>query len=250
MKRKHIVFFVVLTVLAFVVITWQGVRSNKEKKKNIEKRAFSLRFIYNGDMLSMFDTYDITFPACPSPSYHNSKDDPSSVVSWRFYCSLWLNGGRDARKYFRHDEPWNSEINFKVCNPNYCWMGYPKSPSDTKKYWTNVMALTGPDTGFELQTSDKLYDCDDLIILVEVKDSGIHWGQPGDIDIRNLPPKLTSGIDGNGFLVLFLDGTIWFVKREVPMEILKRFFTATGARTYDREDELIKYACVIYRPNT
>jgi len=124
--------------------------------------------------------------------------------------------------------------------PDYCWK--KNARNEQERRWTNVMALTGPDTGFDLRFPDKLEGCDHLIIVVEVNNSGVHWGEPGDLDIRHLPPDFLKGIDGDGIMVLFYDGAIWFIKKDVPLELLKQFFTATGARSHNRNDELIKYA--------
>ena len=123
-------------------------------------------------------------------------------------------------------------------------MGYPGTLKE--RYWTNVMGITGTDTAFEVQGLDQLQGCGHLIIVVEVADSGIHWGEPGDIDVNHLPENRTSGIDGDGFMVLFYDGSVWFIKREVPIEIFKHFLTITEAKKHDRNIELKPYAIVFH----
>jgi prepilin-type processing-associated H-X9-DG protein len=53
-----------------------------------------------------------------------------------------------------------------------------------------------------------------------------------------MPESLTGGVDGDGVHVLFADGSVWFLRAEVPAENLVRFFTIAGARQCDRESLL------------
>ena len=170
--------------------------------------------------------------------------------SWRFCSGIYMSYGRgfreEDRQPFDFEKSWNEEPNISFWAPAYNWTGRPKSPKDHKRYWTNVMAITGPDTAFEVQELNQLQGCDHLIIVVEVANSGIHWGEPGDIDVNNLPENLTSGIDGNGFMALFFDGSVWFIKKDVPIEILQNFLTITNAKKHDRNKELKPYAIVYH----
>ena len=181
---------------------------------------------------------------------YDDRHQSSIHSSWRFLNALFMSYGHGFREEDRqpidYEKNWDEEPNISFWAPAYNWTGRPKSPKDSKRYWTNVMGITGPDTAFEVQDLKQLQGCEHLIIVVEVANSGVHWGEPGDIDVNHLPENLTSGIDGNGFMVLFYDGSVWFIKKEVPMEILKRFLTITEAKEHDRNIELIPYAIVYY----
>jgi hypothetical protein len=108
---------------------------------------------------------------------------------------------------------------------------------------TNVVAITGPGTAFD---GDRTYPVADLaadtIVAIEIKDSGFLWPEPGDLDIHEIPESITGGIDGDGVHVLFADGAVWFLRNEVPLENLKKFFTVEGAKRFDREQLLGLYA--------
>jgi hypothetical protein len=49
------------------------------------------------------------------------------------------------------------------------------------------------------------------------------------------------GEDGDGVLVCFLDREVWFLRKDTPVDLIKEFCTATGARKHDREKELSPY---------
>lgn len=129
--------------------------------------------------------------------------------------------------------------NVLIRNPEFCWSGVEGTDS---WYCTNVTAITGPDAAYEIRDKAQLKDCDDLIVLIEVANSDRHWASPGDLNVDALPSDLTSGVHGDGVTVLFLDGSVEFLSNRVPLETLKNFTTATGARKHDRETELAPYA--------
>lgn len=225
---------------------------------NRQRQAGKLYAIYL-DFLNMAESMGIKngcFPATISNDTFSNRKFFSSpyenaVVSWRFFAgSSWMRGGTEAYNYFHGDEPWNSPINLKAWSYEFCWGGNPCSKRyNQRDYWTNVMGIVGPDTAFDVQEAEKLENCENLIFLVSVKDSGIHWGQPGDIDVRNLPPKFREGIDGDGIYAVFWDGAIWFIRKDVPLELLTKFFTITEVKKNNRYDELIKYAIELRPPS-
>ncbi|MDR0520700.1 MAG: hypothetical protein LBH00_02480 [Planctomycetaceae bacterium] len=166
------------------------------------------------------------------------------MISWRLSdASATYCGGDGSQEKWRYEEPYDSDHNRHQWNGTFCWGARPAAGKERPEdYWTNVMGITGPDTAFDLQTLKKLDSCGHLIFAVSVKNSGVHWAEPGDLDVRNLPADLRKGIDGKGFHALFLDGTVWFIRKDVPMELLENFLTASRARKNNRNDKLIRYA--------
>jgi hypothetical protein len=65
---------------------------------------------------------------------------------------------------------------------------------------------------------------------------------PFDLSLDAIPASIVRGIDGEGFQVLFADGSIWFLSASVPIEDVKKFCTIEGAKKYDREQVLAPYA--------
>jgi hypothetical protein len=105
------------------------------------------------------------------------------------------------------------------------------------------VAITGPGTAFDPARQWRLHDLPpNLILLVDVADSGVHWAEPGgDISVDHVPPTIASGVYGRGVHVGFADGFIGYLRPDTPVEDLKKFFTIEGARTYDRNVVLRPY---------
>jgi hypothetical protein len=118
---------------------------------------------------------------------------------------------------------------------------------------TEVFALVGAGTAFtdfERHSGKNRIDCpSDAILLIDCKNDSIHWMQPGDIELADLvASKRNEGIGDlqpnypEGFLVAFVDGAVWCVKRDVPWDVISKFVTVESAEKYDREVELGPYA--------
>jgi hypothetical protein len=198
------------------------------------------------DLVNHSDVQGEEWPYLPEAKYRHESMKEGEYNSWRAMASKYLMGTSDVRRASLDIRRyWKDPLNIRCGNSRFCWTGKQGS---WESYWTNVMAITGPDTAWDLQTCDKLYDCEDLIIAAEVDDSCIHWMQPGDIDISIIPWDFFCGIDGDGVLVLFLDGSIWHLDKDIPFDKVRPFFTASGAREYDRWSELRPFAHIHYAP--
>ena len=178
----------------------------------------------------------------PAVVYRDCFGKPLS--SWRFRVLRWLHGERSEG----FDFCWLDSTYYQIyCAPMqyYCF-------DDKTQLQTNVVAVTGPGTAFsakDVSWTDLDYD---TILLVEIADSGIHWMEPGDLDIRHITSELTAGLDGAGVHVGFADGEVWLLDAAVPIDRLREFFTVEGAKRSDRADVLGKYCTQRYslRGNT
>jgi len=113
---------------------------------------------------------------------------------------------------------------------------------------TNILTISGRNTVFDPEFA-KDYESfpDDLIVLVEVH-SDIHWTEPCDIDIDDLLANRKSSryefglkADKKGFYVVFFDEQIWYLKKDIPPELLGKLATIEGATMNDREEVLKGY---------
>ena len=169
------------------------------------------------------------------------------IASWRYDILKYVeNLKMDTIPNKRWDDPAQEEW-YKSALGIYCFSpdANPEETASPKSRHTNVMAVTGPDTAFDGQKRRKLLDLDkDTILAVEVADTGVHWMEPGDLAIDKVPASLVKGVDGDGFCVLFSDGAVWFLRSDVPLEDVKKFFTIEGSKKHDREELLGPYAGV------
>lgn len=240
-KKYHNIFrFVIACIVVIGIFFICGValhRMSWHGKKN--SRAGSMKAACT--MLEIIGVQEDSGDILCNPVVYSPEGE--ELGSWRFYITWLINsGGEESESPYSRSEPWTQRECQQWQAREWCWI---ESTTGETRYWTNVMAVVGPDTGFDLRYRDKLQDCEDLIVLIEVKDSGVHWAEPGDLHIDDIKPEVTQGIDGDGVLVCFLDGQVWFLRHGTPVEIIKVFCTATGARQHDREQILTKYGHAI-----
>ncbi|MCI0334416.1 MAG: hypothetical protein L0228_14455 [Planctomycetes bacterium] len=117
---------------------------------------------------------------------------------------------------------------------------------------TQIFALIGPDTAFTEYAVGTGRDSNtaepDAILLIDCQNRLVHWMEPGDIEVnRLLSPDIEIGESlapnyEQGFLFAFVDGAVWWIRKDVPQKVIAPFLTLEGARTHDRDDELAKFA--------
>jgi Protein of unknown function (DUF1559) len=177
------------------------------------------------------------------------------LYSWRFRLMPFL----ESIPMPPFDQPWNAPENMFWHNIHtpYAHDGWRDGVFNSRDpnsilTTTRVFAITGPGTAFgdgDTEKPQRLQDIDaDTILLVEVRNSGVHWMEPGDFDIRTMPKTINvatgKGISSHhaaGFHVAFADGSVWYLKNNVPFEELSKFFTVAGAKEYDRDTVLTPY---------
>ena len=154
-------------------------------------------------------------------------------------------------------EPWNSPANrrFAEIPARYCYEGLARGVGSPVAVGastdTNLLAITGPGTAFggDGETPRSLAELDgDTILAVEVVNSGLHWMEPGDFDVRTMPQMINArdgrGISSRhpgGFHVLFADQQTWFLSTKVPFAELRKFFTVESAKRHNRRQVLSPY---------
>jgi len=204
-------------------------------------RTAGLRYgeLYIAHVLLSLASYDSLAGRLPPP--YTTDDTGMPLGSWRLsLCPLLESQNFDYRGH------WQKGVNaqrLSYRSPFFCFS------SDKSSCNTNLVAVTGPGTAIGSDREYSLSDLDgDTVLLVEVRESGVHWMQPGDFDIGtmnksadNVPGMTISGNHLGGFFVGFADGEVWFLDHDVPLGELAKFFTVEGAATHDREEILGSY---------
>jgi len=229
-----------------ILLLLTGCKSEADKKFDAAARRFLGATTLWGNAAFVADTQkDFRRSFC--------RSNDVAPVSWRYVATASAPEPLDSPdKYF--DESWKSKNNEPWFNSGryarlYCLAQENDEPVPSEAY-TKVMTLHGEGTAFN--AVGKGADIDDLpgdtIVLCEVRDSHVHWMEPGDLDIANLPheinPRGKLGISGNfegGLFIGFADSSAWFLSNDVPFEKLSKFFTTSGADEFDREQELREY---------
>jgi hypothetical protein len=213
-----------------------------------------LGYIYGG--LQAYDRQHGHLPPITPPS----ADKPP--VSWRievaaYYASLHeTDYDRDATDYDR-EKPWDDPSNLRLedtrrwrfmYNPNGGQRDLGEAYGRLEPKFpclTYFKAVTGTDTAFAPGVSHSLKELpNDLILVVRVEESNVHWMEPVDLLTDDLvcseeAKQLLLG--DNGYAVLFADGERWLLSKRLPYGDLCKFFTIDGAQQYGRDTLLGPY---------
>jgi prepilin-type processing-associated H-X9-DG protein len=165
------------------------------------------------------------------------------MQSWRVLIWPEIDQG-DFYSRYNIDEAWNGRRNSKVTtfhnNAYQC-------PSDgaAGPYDTSYVAVIAPGSVWSVPGGAKLSDItdgpEDTVLLVEMKNSGIKWAEPRDLDLNNLPPGITKqnllhslSNHAGGFNAVFTDGHVEFIPDNIPWADFQAMLTIAGGEKVDR----------------
>lgn len=176
------------------------------------------------------------------PAAVHTDESGRPLCSWRLRLLPFMEGIMIGIHY---GKPWDDPVHRQVtADPRYNLFSLAADGNSPDRFHTDFVALTGPGTPLDEGQGCRIEDLDtsDTILVIEVAESNIHWTAPGDLNIDEIPEANTAGPDGGGVHVLFANGEVWFLHRDVPLVDLKQFFTIEGGEKYDREKLLAPYA--------
>ena len=234
-KRVLLAIFLLLscwTIIALLLPNFQRpnpATRRSECRYNLKQIAIALHY------------YHDTYGSFPLAYMVDSNGTP--MHSWRVLILPFLDQGP---LYDRYDfsEPWNGSNNrklgraLKLFNCPSTHIGENPSPS------TNYLAIVGPRTAWLGAEPIKLKQMTDgwgqVIQVVEVANSGIHWMEPRDLHILQMPPQINApagqGPSSNhkgGAQVLFADGFVRFLRNDLSAEDFKAMLTIDGGESVD-----------------
>jgi prepilin-type processing-associated H-X9-DG protein len=169
--------------------------------------------------------------------------DGQPLHSWRTLILPFSDEPKLA-KQIDLSEPWNSPHNQSALHKNLeCF----RCPSETngKNEETSYVAIIGPGTAWQPGKGLKLRAIKDkpseTILLVEMKNSGIHWAEPRDLDLNALPAGITQANllaslsnHTGGFNAFFADGSVQFIPMNTPWKTFMAMLTVSGGETIGR----------------
>jgi hypothetical protein len=135
-------------------------------------------------------------------------------------------------------QPWDSPQNLPLARTTLEYFHDP-SAGKGRLSQTDYLFVTGRGTIFEDGPPIHLYDVTDgssnTILMVEVKQSGINWAEPRDLDLPKLS-RLPPGNRRSGNLVLFADGGTKLLPPGTLIQKIRAAATRAGAETTDLSD--------------
>jgi hypothetical protein len=232
MRKYNISFSILLFVIIAAisgVMLFSGNKSQNTKINSCKDRKGRMKDIMHGISI---------FKETGNHLLSVTRDKSGRpLCSWRYEVQAWIDIGGP----YKIENAWYDPINAKIAESPSSLYCYTTEKESMSRLNTNIMAITGPGTAFDGQIYRGHELPNSLILFVEVADLGIHWMEPGDLDVRELPASLTSGLDGEGLFVAFADNEIWYLRKDVPLEVLTKFLTVEEAQSQDREKLLGPY---------
>jgi hypothetical protein len=130
-------------------------------------------------------------------------------------------------------QPWDSARNLPVSQTNIPTFMDPSSPTSTPGK-TDFLFVTGKGTVFEAGKKITMRDLTDgtsnTMVVVEVKNSGVGWAEPRDLDLSQ-PVGLPPGNHPGGHVAGFADGHVQFIPNNTPPADIRAAATIRGNET-------------------
>ncbi len=172
------------------------------------------------------------------PPYLADKDG-TPLCSWRVLILPYLERS-DITDLWKFDEPWDSPNNQKLSDTYLAFFSCPGDRNiDQSKCLTSYVAVVGPGTAWEedtkLNTASFKDGAGNTLLLVELKDSDIHWAEPRDLYVGQMAtvinPKQGQGISSKhkgGTVGIFADKHVSFIREDTMPNVLKALLTRDG----------------------
>jgi hypothetical protein len=127
-------------------------------------------------------------------------------------------------------EPWNSAKNQPLSQTTIPTFVNP-SGANQPAGQTDYLFVTGAKTVFEGTRATKFSEITDgtvnTLLVIDMKDSGISWAEPRDLDIWK-PLALPRGNHPGGNVVGMADGSVRFMSKNVAPKLLGELSTRNG----------------------
>jgi RNA polymerase sigma factor (sigma-70 family) len=206
--------------------------SAQEEMKAQRRSVRNLRMI----ALAMYNfttqTLDGRFP----PAALSSEDGP--LLSWRVALLPYL-GQQALYEEFHRDEPWDSPHNRALVEQ----MPEVFSPVVSKgeaKGCTYYQVFCGDGAMFEGDIRPSLNDIFDgpsQTAMVTEADTAVPWTKPEDLPYdKDTPLPKLGGQFGQGFHVLFADGSVMLLSRKIEQKTLRALITPRGSEVISRDN--------------
>ncbi|HEY2415819.1 MAG TPA: DUF1559 domain-containing protein [Pirellulaceae bacterium] len=175
----------------------------------------------------------------PPPFIADANGKP--MHSWRALILPFVEQNELYEKY-RFDEPWDGPNNRKLHDIQLKIFQCPSQENPRLSTETSYVVVIGPKTMWPAENSyvrnaDIIDGLSNTLLLVEVADSGIHWMEPRDLHINQIPmainPSRGQGISSHhkgGANAGFADGSVRFLDDNFPPADLRAALTAFGRK--------------------
>ena len=182
-------------------------------------------------VLALHDYHDIygSFP----PTYI-ADENGRPMHSWRVLLLPYMDQ-QPLYDQHRFDEPWDGPNNRKLADQiewTYsCPEDHPNQRSNPSVE-TSYVAIVGDHTAWQgekaLTLADFVDGTSNVLLIVEVHNSGIHWMEPWDLHVSQMATVINAphgqGIGSahpGGAQVGLADGSVRFLRDDTPRDVLR-----------------------------
>ena len=162
--------------------------------------------------------------------------------SWRVLILPFMEQ-KPLYDQYRFDEPWDGPNNRRL---HAAALNLFECPAESKHGTghTSYVAVVGPGTAWPGAKTIDIADIKDgtsnTILVVEVKNSGIHWMEPRDLDASQMPMTINAKPLGSSATldissghkgvaqVAFADGSVRAIPEDTPPVTLRAMLTIAG----------------------
>jgi hypothetical protein len=167
------------------------------------------------------------------PTAASYGKDSKPLLSWRVHLLPFLDGGDALYKEFHLNEPWDSDHNKKLID-RIPEVYRASSDRPDLKGKTRFVVPVGEATMFPGSKPLRFFDAQDgtsnTILLVETDDAhAVIWTKPEDLKYDPKRPHAgLTGVHPEGFLAVFVDGSVHYLRNTIDAKTLQALFTPNG----------------------
>lgn len=184
---------------------------------------------------------------CFPPAYVTDEDG-KPMHGWRVLILPYMEQ-QPLYDQYDFNEPWDGPNNSKLHDTMVATYSCPSQPREDSENTTSYVAVVGSDTVFPGDQSTTFEDITDgtsnTLLVVEISNSGIHWMEPRDLNVEEMPAVINPGegrsrgissMHPEGAQVLWADGAIHLLPNSLPTKTLRAKLTIAGGETIDSNE--------------
>ena len=172
------------------------------------------------------------------PPAYIADDNGKPMHSWRVLILPFLEQ-KPLYDQYDFSEPWdgpnNRQLHDQIVRAYCC----PECATTQPQSETNYVAVMGPNTMWPGEKATQFADIADgtsnTLMVVEVRDSGIHWMEPRDLHVLQMPlavnPPRGQGISSrhvNVAQAAMADGSVRVLSNDTPPETIEAVLSIAG----------------------
>jgi hypothetical protein len=171
------------------------------------------------------------------PPVFSTDEHGNPLCSWRVLILPYIDDPSMLYNSFNLSVAWDHPSNSTAINTRVSYYSCPSEPIEPgKENFTNFLMVTGPGTFYDPERGaitllSNVRDGTASTISVVHSSRKVHWASPEDLVVDVKKPLNLADFKNphpGGFLAMFLDGSIRFIKLSTPESRIRALFSIAG----------------------